>query len=148
MGVNETYQIGELAARSGLTRDTLRYYERVGLLLPARRTSGGFRVYPAETLDRLRFVKHAQAVGLTLQEITALVSYQDQGGLRRCRQVRDLLRTKLGDVEAKLREFQEFQRTLSGYLEECERTLTDGGRSPASKDAQCPVLEELRTKRA
>ena len=142
MGINTTYQIGELAARSGLTPDTLRYYERVGLLASPRRTSGGFRVYPAETLDRLRFVKQAQTVGLTLHEIAALVSYQDQGGLRRCRQVRDLLRAKLGDVEAKLRELDEFRGTLSGYLQECERTLTEDG--PA-KDAQCPVLEDLRT---
>ena len=147
MGVNTSYQIGELAARSGLTPDTLRYYERLGLLASPRRTSGGFRVYPAETLDRLRFVKQAQMVGLTLHEVAALVSYQDQGGLRRCRQVRDLLRTKLGDVEAKLRELDEFRNTLSGYLQECERTLTEGG-PPNAKDAQCPVLEDLRTHKA
>jgi len=144
---NETYQIGELAARSGLTPDTLRYYERVGLLASPRRTSGGFRVYPAETLDRLRFIKQAQLVGLTLHEISALVGYQDQGGVRRCRQVRDLLRAKLGDLEAKLQELQEFRNTLSGYLQECERTLALAGQTTASSDAQCPVIEDLRTKK-
>lgn len=118
MGVTATYRIGELAARSGLTPDTLRYYERLGLLAPPRRTSGGFRVYPAETLDRLRFVKQAQTVGLTLHEIAALAGFQDQGGLKRCRQVHDLLRVKLVDVEAKLQQLDEFRVTLSGYLQE------------------------------
>jgi DNA-binding transcriptional MerR regulator len=144
---NETYQIGELAARSGLTPDTLRYYERLGLLAAPHRTSGGFRVYSAETVDRLRFIKQAQNVGLTLHEIAALVSYQEQGGIRRCRQVRDLLHAKLGDLEAKLRELQEFRNTLSGYLQECERTLVSAAQSAAASDAQCPVIEDLRTKK-
>lgn len=147
MEVNETYQIGELAGRSGLTPDTLRYYERLGLLAPPHRTSGGFRVYPAETLERLRFIKQAQMVGLTLQEIAALVTYQDQGGIRRCRQVRDLLHAKLNDLEAKLRELQECRNTLSGYLGECERTLASAAQSAAASDAQCPVIEDLRTKK-
>jgi DNA-binding transcriptional MerR regulator len=144
---NETYQIGELAARSGLTPDTLRYYERVGLLPPPHRTSGGFRMYPAATLDRLRFIKQAQMIGLTLQEIAALVSYQEQGGIRRCRQVRDLLQAKLGELEAKLLELQEFRSTLASYLQECERTLASPTRSTGATDAQCPVLEDLRTKK-
>lgn len=147
MEANETYQIGELAARSGLTADALRYYERLRLLAPARRTSGGFRVYPAETLERLRFIKQAQMVGLTLKEIVALVTYQDQGGVRRCRQVRDLLCGKLGELEAKLRELQDFRNTLSGYLQECERALAPAGPPGAASDAQCPVIEDLRTKK-
>ena len=75
METHETYQIGELAARSGLTPDALRYYERLGLLARPQRTSGGFRVYQVETLERLRFIKQAQMVGLTLNEIAALVTY-------------------------------------------------------------------------
>src|SRR5712691_3591575 len=99
-----TYQIGELAARSGLTADTLRYYERLGLLSPPERTSGGFRVYPATALNRLRFIKQAQTVGLSLQEIRDLVSYTDRGGLKRCQRVRDLLGRKLADLNARLTE--------------------------------------------
>lgn len=83
METHETYQIGKLAARSGLTPDALRYYERMGLLAHPQRTSGGFRVYPVETLERLHFIKQAQMVGLTLSEIAALVTYQDQGGAER-----------------------------------------------------------------
>ena len=88
----ESYQIGELAARGGGTPDTLRYYERLGLLPEAPRTDGGFRLYSEAALDRLRFIKQAQTLGLTLHEVGDLVRYQDNGGVRRCRQVRDLLR--------------------------------------------------------
>lgn len=146
MDGKDVYQIGELAARSGMTPDALRYYERLGLLAPPRRTTGGFRLYPAATLERLRFIKQAQMVGFTLHEIAALVAYQDHGGARRCRQVRDLLRSKLGDLDAKLRELGEFRQTLGGYLQECERALSDAERLNGAADAPCPVIEELRTK--
>ena len=147
MNSNETCRIGELATRSGLTPDALRYYERLGLLPPAKRTSGGFRVYPTDTLDRLRFIKQAQTLGLTLHEIRALVRYQSQGGLTRCREVRDLLRLKLGELHARVAELQEFRNTLSGYLTECERTLARGNASETTDEPCCPVIEDLRTKR-
>src|SRR5712692_10060167 len=143
---NTTYQIGELAARSGITPDALRYYERLGLLQAPRRTRGGFRVYPAETLDRLRFIKQAQTVGLTLHEIGELVGYQDQGGLRRCRHVRDLLRGKLVELQAKIMELEEFRNTLSGYFDKCEQTLRDGtANRPGEPD--CPVIETWKAAR-
>ena len=63
-----TYQIGELAVRSGLTPDALRYYERLGLLPPPQRSGGGYRLYEEATLDRLRFIRQAQSLGLTLRE--------------------------------------------------------------------------------
>ena len=140
-----TFQIGELAARSGTTPDTLRYYERLGLLPRAHRTSGGFRVYSAQALDRLRFIKQARALGLTLQEIRSLVNYQTSGGLKRCRDVREMLRAKMADLEARIAELQAFQVTLSLYLDDCERTLAgdDGRRS----DPNCPVIETLGTKK-
>jgi DNA-binding transcriptional MerR regulator len=142
MPSHSTYRIGELASQTGLTRDALRYYERLGLLPAPRRTSGGFRVYPPETIERVRFVKQAQLVGLTLQEIAALVRYQRQGGVKRCRQVRDLLRTKLTEVEAKLHEFEAFRTTLSTYLSQCDRTLQDASESH-NADTPCPVIDTL-----
>jgi DNA-binding transcriptional MerR regulator len=146
LGSHATYQIGELAARSGVTPDALRYYERLGLLQAPQRTRGGFRVYPTEALDRLRFIKQAQTVGLTLQEIRELVGYQDQGGLKRCRQVRDLLRAKLVDLQTKLTELEEFRTTLSGYLGKCEQTLGTGETANRRAEPDCPVIETLRTK--
>jgi len=144
---NATYRIGELAARSGITPDALRYYERLRLLQRPPRTRGGFRVYPAETLDRLRFIKQAQTVGLTLPEIRELVGYQDQGGLKRCRQVRDLLKAKLVDLQAKLTELEEFRDTLSGYLGKCEQTLGSADIANRRTEPDCPVIETLQTKR-
>jgi DNA-binding transcriptional MerR regulator len=69
-----TLRIGELARASGLTPDTLRYYERLGLLAAAQRTAGNFRAYDAATLDRLRFIKTAQSHGLSLREIGELLA--------------------------------------------------------------------------
>jgi DNA-binding transcriptional MerR regulator len=140
--MHSTYRIGELATQTGLTRDALRYYERLGLLPAPRRTTGGFRVYPPEAIERVRFVKQAQMVGLTLQQIAALVRYQRQGGVKRCRKVRDLLRTKLTEVEAKLREFDAFRTTLSTYLAQCDQTLQDAAES-RDADMQCPVIDTL-----
>jgi MerR family Zn(II)-responsive transcriptional regulator of zntA len=114
-----TFRIGELAARSGVTPDTLRYYERLGLLPRAHRSTGGFRLYTREAFDRLRFVKQAQSLGLTLHEIRDLLGYESSAGLKRCRQVRDMLRTKLLELQRKLEELEDFQRTLSGYLDRC-----------------------------
>lgn len=141
-----TYQIGELAARSGVTPDALRYYERLGLLPAPRRTTGGFRRYAAQTLERLRFIKQAQMLGLTLQEIRELVTYQDQGGRKRCRQVRDLLRVKLTELQRKLAELQEFQTILSGFLGECERALAVESSDDAAEPC-CPVIETLKVER-
>jgi DNA-binding transcriptional MerR regulator len=135
-----TYQIGELAARSGLTPDTLRYYERLGLVPRPQRTSGGFRVYTPAALDRVRFIKQAQALGLALHEIRELVSYTDRGGLKRCQRVHDLLQLKIADLDAKLSELQEFRGTLQGYFEECERALAERDRP------ECPVIEHLEVK--
>jgi DNA-binding transcriptional MerR regulator len=142
MAVQErnTFQIGELATRSGLTPDALRYYERLGLLPPPQRTSGGFRVYTPAALDRLRFIKQAQTLGLSLQEIRTLVSYADRGGVKRCQRVRDLLQRKIADLDTRLAELQEFRCTLQGYFEECERTLAKGDRE------ECPVIEHLEVK--
>jgi DNA-binding transcriptional MerR regulator len=140
MAARNTYQIGELAARSGLTPDTLRYYERLGLLPSPQRTPGGFRVYSPAALDRLRFIKQAQTLGLSLQEIRTLVSYADRGGVKRCQRVHDLLQHKIADLDAKMAELHEFRRTLQSYFEECEHTLAKGDREA------CPVIEHLEVK--
>jgi len=139
-----TFHIGELASRSGVTPDTLRYYERLGLLPRPPRTNGGFRVYTSQSLDRLRFIKQARTLGLTLQEIRTLVGYQTAGGLKRCRDVRDMLRSKMADLDVKIAELQAFRVTLSRYLEDCERTLS--GNEPRREDPNCPVIETLGRK--
>ena len=131
------FRIGELSAQSGLSRDALRYYERLGLMPRARRTTGGFRLYPAGTLDRIRFIKLAQLHGLTLREIRELLGFQDRRGRDRCRQVQTLLTRKLADVDAQLKQLSDFRETLKSYLSQCARTLD------RSTEEECPVVREL-----
>lgn len=133
--VEQTYRIGEVAAQTTLSRDTLRYYERRGLLAHPLRTSGGFRMYGKATLERLRFIKRAQAVGFTLEEIRELVTF-DGRGLTRCRRVRDLVQTKLAELDERLSELRTFRRALLGSLRECDAVLT------RQVDAECPVVEQ------
>lgn len=134
-------RIGELAAASGLTRDALRYYERQGLLPPSRRTSGGFREYDGTAVDRVRFIKQAQAHGLTLREIRDLVSHHADAGRTRCRHVRDLLARKVEELDARRKELDAFSKTLRQYLEMCDRALA--GRTTVD----CPVVENLGQER-
>jgi DNA-binding transcriptional MerR regulator len=138
MPAKATFTIGELAARSGLTRDALRYYERLGVMAPASRTRAGFRVYTTDVLERLRFIKQAQRHGLTLAEIRELLRLDTRRGAGQCRDVQRLLQRKLVDVDARLIELREFRRTLDRYLAQCNRTLAD------TPDAACPVVEDLR----
>lgn len=112
MPAKQTFTIGELASRSGLTPDALRYYEKLGIIAAAPRTSGGFRVYTEDVLERLRFIKQAQLHGLTLAEIRELLRLDQRHRANQCREVRALLQRKLADLDVRLRELQEFRRTL------------------------------------
>jgi DNA-binding transcriptional MerR regulator len=132
-----SFAIGELAARAGLTRDALRYYERLGMIAPVRRTSAGFRVYAPDVIERLRFIKQAQAHGMTLAEIKDLLRLDARRG-NQCRQVQQLLQRKLTDLDARVTQLQEFRRTLKSYLAQCDRALAQ------APDADCPVVVRLR----
>ena len=132
-----TLRIGQLADASGLTPDAVRYYERKGLLPRAPRTQGGFRQYDVGTVDRIRFIKQAQAHGLTLREIRELVTYREHGGRERCRRVRDLLGRKLAELDLRRRELDHFRDALREYLQMCERALAQAA------ETECPVVEDL-----
>ena len=144
MSAPEPFRIGELAAHSGLTPDTLRYYEKRGLLVRPPRSPGGFRLYPPDTLDRLHFIRHGQAVGLTLDDIGALLSFNGKRGLTHCKQVHDLLATRLSDVDRKIKALTSFRRTLQTHLRACEDAMS------TESNPTCPVVEDLAggTKRA
>jgi len=130
-------RIGELAAKSGLTPDALRYYERLGLMPRAHRTAGGYRMFAPGATERIRFIKQAQANGLSLAEIRQLLSFQNRGGRERCRHVHRMLGLKLAEIETKLTQLREFKQTLRGYVEQCERSLNEAA------DVECPVVERL-----
>lgn len=110
------FSIGEIAARTRLTPDALRYYERLRLLPRFQRTAGGFRIYTSEVVARVRFIKQAQLIGLSLDEIRRLVRQLDRDDPERRSTVTDLVATRLAEVDAKLSELRKFRRTLKGYL--------------------------------
>lgn len=131
-----TYRISEVAEKAGITPDAMRYYERLGVLPRAPRTAGGLRAYGDDVLPRVRFIQQAQAMGLTLKDVKALVSNEGRGGHQRCRRVRDLLKSRLADVDARLKEMQAFRRTLRTHLHDCEHALEQ-------ERPVCPVMVEL-----
>ncbi len=104
-------RIGELASRSGVSTKTIRYYEEIGLVRPPPRSSAGYRDYDSSALDRMAFVRAAQAVGLTLGEIRSILALRD-GGHPPCGHVLDLLRARSADLDRRIAEL----RTLRGEL--------------------------------
>jgi len=101
-------RIGEVAERAGVSIDTVRYYERRRLLPRAPRTRGGFRVFAGDAVERVRFIKQAQELGFSLNEISALLT--TGGGANECRSVRDLLQRKLTELDHRLKAMKSFRR--------------------------------------
>ncbi len=133
----QTFRIGEVAEQSGMTPDALRYYERRGLLVRPARSPGGFRLYPPDTVDRLRFIRHAQAVGLTLDDIGTLLSFNGRRGLTHCKGVHALLVTRLTDLDRKIKTLTVFRRTLQAHLHACEQAMD------TQANPRCPVVDDL-----
>lgn len=115
-------RIGELAAELGLNPKTIRFYEEIGLLPPARRTPSGYRLYGAADRERLRFILKAKAVGLTLEEIKQVLDVRSKGQ-QPCRHVLALLDQKLAAVDRQLRALSEFRRELVALHSEGAETM-------------------------
>ena len=131
-------QIGDLAKRAGVSVDTVRFYERRRLLPRAPRSGGGFRLFSPEVVERIQFIKQAQELGFSLAEIGELLA---TGGANECRQVRDLLRTKLGELDQRMESMRKFRRVLARHLKDCEHELQEHG-----KAACCPVVAGTKHK--
>jgi len=126
-------KIGEVAGSAGVNIQTLRYYERRGLLPKPRRQSSGYREYEPETVQLVRFIKRAQELGFTLAEVSDLIRLRktDQ---RRAPQVRALATAKLEDIERKIIQLDAMRQALKVLVEECACE----GKAPA-----CPIIEAL-----
>lgn len=111
------YRSGELAQLAGVSTDTLRHYERKGVLPAPRRSANGYRVYPPQALERVRLVRRALGVGFTLDELARILKERERGRPP-CRQVRRLAATKLAEIETRLSE-------LLIVRDELRATLTD-----------------------
>jgi MerR family transcriptional regulator, copper efflux regulator len=104
-------RIGELAARSGVPVKTIRYYEEIGVLAQAERTPSGYRDYDEPAVDRLAFVRAAQAVGLTLGEIRQVVALRERGETP-CTHVVELLERRANEIEQRIAEMQRLRGEL------------------------------------
>jgi DNA-binding transcriptional MerR regulator len=127
--------IGELGRRLELNPRTIRYYEQIGLLPEPERSGGGYRLYGPPDEERLRFIRGAQRLGLSLGEVKETLAFRERGE-RPCRYVAEVLEQRLDEVERRLRELREFERELSAL---CERM-----RAPGVGDEQaafCHYLE-------
>lgn len=127
------FTIGVVAERAAVNIETLRYYERRGLIPTPPRTAANYRRYPPDTVKRVRFVKHAQDLGFSLKEVRELLSLR-AAPKTRCTDVRQRAEAKIRAIDEKLRSLRAMRRALSGLVAEC---LGDG---PVTT---CPILESI-----
>lgn len=136
--VQPTFQIGELARRTALSIDAIRFYERRKLLPPAFRTAGRFRLYTADDIERLRFLQRMQRLGFSLEEIKHLMAIRADKA-HACAAVRQFLKTKLDGIRTKIEDLQQLETELKADLGKCNRAL----KKECGKTCACPVLEEI-----
>jgi DNA-binding transcriptional MerR regulator len=111
--------IGELAKHANVNPRTLRYYERIGLLAPATRTAAGYRLYTEQDAARLGFIRRAQALGLTISEIAAIIALREAGTVP-CRHVATLAREKVAQIDARLAALQALRDDLAALADRAE----------------------------
>lgn len=113
---------GELAAEAGVSTDTLRHYERKGIIPPPRRSQNNYREYSAQSLERVNLVRRALAVGFTLDELARILRVRDKGGAP-CRHVREMAAGKLAVVETQIEQMSALRDELRGLLSEWDSLL-------------------------
>jgi DNA-binding transcriptional MerR regulator len=118
-------KIGEVSKRSGVGIEALRFYEKGGLLDSPSRTFSGYRVYGEEVLERLAFIKRAQALGFSLDEIRRIID-DARKGESPCDEVRDIVRRRMAELDERLRELHRYRKELKATLEEWD----EFGRAP------------------
>ena len=132
-------RIGELAEQAAVTTKTIRYYESIGILPTPDRTPSGYRAYDATTLERLRFVRDAQATGLTLIEIKSILELKGQGE-QSCEHTRSLIHRQIDDIDAQIHRLEHARGELRELMERADRT------DPADcvDEHRCQVIEARR----
>ncbi len=125
-------KIGELAKKAKVNIDTIRYYERRGLLSKPRRSSSGYRIYSEADAKRLLFIIHAKSLGFTLEEIKVLLSLR--AGESNCDEVRQIARNKAGEIASRVQSLLRMQYVLLELAEQCEQK---------DKGDLCPILNAM-----
>ena len=129
----DTLRIGAFAAMAGVGVETIRYYQRKGLLPEPEKPNGGIRRYGQADVARVRFVKSAQRLGFSLDEVSGLLLLDDA---THCDEARQLAEHKLADVQAKLADLKRIEAVLTTLVHDC-------GESPGT--ASCPLIAALQT---
>ena len=128
-----TLRTGEVARQAGVNVETLRFYERQGILSEPPRRMSGYREYPPETVNLIRFVKRAQELGFSLKEIRELLDLRNVPQ-RASKKVRRLVQDKIGEIAHKIRDLDAMRQALGDLLCACEDRATA---------ADCPIIESL-----
>lgn len=131
-----SFAIGQLASAAGVGIDTVRYYERSGLLKPAARSASGYRKYGDGELDRLNFIRRAQHLGFSLSEISELLAISSRGDIAAMYQA---AKVRLEDIDKRIGELQLVRDALTNLMSGCPREGADG---------DCPILRALLNKEA
>jgi len=126
-------RIGDAAAAGGCHLETLRYYERIGLLDPPPRTSSGYRDYRREDVDRLQFITRGRGLGFSIEEIRSLLRLSENAELS-CAEVDELARKHLDDVRAKLRDLRRMAAELERTIAQCH----------GDTRGECIIFDSLR----
>jgi MerR family mercuric resistance operon transcriptional regulator len=127
------FTIGQVAKQAKVNIETLRYYERRGLIPRPHRTVSNYRLYSSENLRRVKFIKQAQGLGFSLKEIKKLLALRATPRAR-CADIRTYAAHKIEDIEGKIRSLARMRKTLEKLIAECS------GDGPVT---QCPILESL-----
>ncbi|ABG15199.1 Zn(2+)-responsive transcriptional regulator [Yersinia pestis] len=128
-------KIGQLAKLADVTPDTIRYYEKQGMMDHGERTDGGYRLYTDQDLQRLRFIRYAKQLGFTLDTIAELLSIRIDPDHHTCQESKSIVDSRLSDVEGKIRELERMRDSLKRLSEAC------CGTSHAT--TYCSILEAL-----
>ncbi|AWH88496.1 Zn(2+)-responsive transcriptional regulator [Limnobaculum parvum] len=129
------YRIGQLAKLAGVTPDTIRYYEKQGMMSHDVRSEGGYRLYTEQDLQRLKFIRYAKHLGFTLESIAELLSIRVEPEQHTCQESKSIVQARLGEVEKKLEELEHMRVSL--------QRLSDACCGSAHSSAYCSILEAL-----
>lgn len=125
--------IGELAKNADVNIETIRYYERLGLILEPPRTESGYRIFPPEVIQRIKFIKRSQSLGFSLSEIHKLLTLTDSDSFS-CLEVRQFASQKLKEIELKILDLQNIKSVLQDLSSKCSEEPINS----------CPIIERLK----
>lgn len=127
------YSIGQIAKKSGISVETIRYYEKEGLLEKPQRKESGYRQYNGDAINRLFFIQQAKELGFSLKEIGELLSIKSDANTL-CSDVKHLAEGKLSDIQSKIKMLRRMEKSLKKLVDACP------GKAPIS---DCPILDSL-----